>query len=352
MKARGYLPLIASAMMALPMAAAAEAGKFYLSPFVGVESFESGVGLDQSVGYGLSGLQMFTDNLGAELSYMKSTADVHQSTESVDIDQLFLRGIYSFGKMGYQERYEPYVSLGVGNVSFDPSNGKTDSETEIGAGLGVRFHFSDKVSAALGAEQRYGTTDYYQATVYTLAVSYAFGGEKPAAAPAAAPVAAAPAAPLDSDGDGVYDDKDQCPNTPAGREVDEKGCEYHLKKAEEMKLDILFDTNKSVIKPQYQGEVERAAKFLKRYADVQAVIEGHTDSDGSDAYNQKLSQSRADAVKASLITQYGIAASRLTATGYGESRPVASNATKDGKAQNRRVVAVFKAEVEIDPNKK
>src|SRR5690606_40114809 len=66
---------------------------------------------------------------------------------------------------------------------------------------------------------------------------YAFGGEEaPAPAPAPAPVAAP--APLDSDGDGVTDDKDKCPNTPRGREVDENGCEYHLKKSEEMKLDV------------------------------------------------------------------------------------------------------------------
>jgi OOP family OmpA-OmpF porin len=176
----------------------------------------------------------------------------------------------------------------------------------------------------------------------SLGVSYAFGEQsKPQAAPVVAP---APAAPVDTDGDGVTDDLDKCPNTPRGREVDAVGCEYHLTKTEEMKLDILFVTNKADITEQYVGEVERAAKFLKRYAGVKAVIEGHTDSDGSDAYNQKLSQRRADAVKGALVTRYGIDAARLSAVGYGESRPVTSNASKDGKAQNRRVVAVMQAE--------
>ena len=119
-----------------------------------------------------------------------------------------------------------------------------------------------------------------------------------------------------------------------------------------MKLDILFPTNKADITEQYVGEVERAAKFLKRYADVNAVIEGHTDSDGSDVYNQKLSQRRADAVKDSLVKNYGIDAARLTAVGYGESRPVTSNATKDGKAQNRRVVAVMQGEKTVPVMKK
>lgn len=348
MKARN-LSLIASALLALPLAAAADNNKFYLSPVAGIESYENSVGLDHGALYGLSGLQMFGEHLGAELSYLTGSHDIHHGTGEVDVDQLWLRGIYSFGKMGYQSRYEPYVSLGVGDVTFDPESGGSDSETEIGAGLGVRFHFTPRVSAALGAEQRYATNEYYQSTLYTLGLSYSFGGEEPAPVAAPAPVVAAP---LDSDGDGVFDDKDECPNTPRGREVDEKGCEYHLKKAEEMKLDVLFDVNKSDIKPQYHAEVERAAKFLKRYAAVHAVIEGHTDSDGSDKHNMKLSQDRADAVKSLLVTQYGIDATRLSAAGYGESRPVASNASKAGKAENRRVVAVFKAEVDVDPNKK
>jgi OOP family OmpA-OmpF porin len=340
--------MIVSALVALPMAASADAGKFYLTPLAGVEHFESS-DLEQSVHYGLSGLQMFTDNLGAELSYTMGSADVQGTNDEVDIDQLFLRGIYSFGKMGYQQRWEPFVSLGVGSVSFDAGNTDED-QTEAGLGLGTRFHFTERLSSVLSVEQRHGLDDSYNGQFYTLGLSYAFGGEAPKAEEPA-PVAAAPAAPVDSDGDGVYDDKDECPGTPAGREVDEKGCEYKLKKTEEMKLGILFDTAKSDIKPQYQAEVERAAKFLKRYAGVDAVIEGHTDADGSDAYNQKLSQARADAVKSMLINQYGIAASRLSAVGYGEGRPVASNATKVGKAENRRVVAVFKAEVEVDPNK-
>ena len=346
------LSSVASLLAAMPLIAAADEGQFLLSPVVGIESFESSVGLDQSTVYGASGLYQFSDHLGAELRYLQSEADVHHGSGDVDTKQYFLNGVYSFGKLGYQDRYEPFVTAGVGRVDYWAPGARRDAETELAAGLGVRLHFNDKLSAALAAEQRYGTTDYYQATVYTLGVSYAFGGNKPvAAAPvAAAPIVAAPA-PVDSDGDGVYDDKDQCPNTPAGREVDEKGCEYHLKKAEEMKLDILFDTNQAIIKPQFQGEVERAAKFLKRYSAVQAVIEGHTDSDGSDSYNLKLSKARAEAVRAMLINQYSINPARLEAQGYGESRPVASNASKEGKAQNRRVVAVFKAEVEIDPNK-
>jgi OOP family OmpA-OmpF porin len=77
---------------------------------------------------------------------------------------------------------------------------------------------------------------------------------------------------------------------------------------------------------------------MNQYADTVVTVEGHTDSQGSDAYNQKLSQSRADSVKAALITSYGIGADRVKAVGYGEAKPVSDNASAAGREQNRRVV--------------
>ena len=107
-----------------------------------------------------------------------------------------------------------------------------------------------------------------------------------------------------------------------------------------IEMRILFDTDKAIIKPQYFSEVEDVAEFMKKYGNTNAVIEGHTDSTASDAYNQKLSERRAQAVQKMLIEKYGIDPNRLIATGYGESRPIASNTTKVGRQQNRRVIAV------------
>lgn len=112
---------------------------------------------------------------------------------------------------------------------------------------------------------------------------------------------------------------------------------------ESIELKVLFDNDKSIIKPQYYNEVQRVADFMTRHPEVTATIEGHTDSNASESYNVKLSQRRVDAVKQLLIQNYGIDASRLNAIGYGELRPVASNATAEGRQQNRRVVAVFAA---------
>lgn len=112
---------------------------------------------------------------------------------------------------------------------------------------------------------------------------------------------------------------------------------------ENIELKVLFDNDKSYVKPHYYTEIEQVAKFMERHPEVTATIEGHTDSNASDMYNVKLSQRRVDAVKKILIEQYGVSANRLNSIGYGESRPIATNATAEGRQQNRRVVAVFQA---------
>ena len=96
-----------------------------------------------------------------------------------------------------------------------------------------------------------------------------------------------------------------------------------------------FDFNKATIKPAGRDVLDKAVKTLKDNPEVRVVVEGHTDSIGSDAYNQKLSERRARAVEDYLVSQ-GIAPSRLTTRGYGKSRPVASNKTEAGRAENRR----------------
>jgi len=108
-----------------------------------------------------------------------------------------------------------------------------------------------------------------------------------------------------------------------------------------IELRVEFDTNKSFVRPAYHERIKEVADYMNRHSDVDVVIEGHTDSRGSDAYNQGLSQRRADSVRQYLIDKFGISASRLTAKGYGESKPIADNNTAQGRQRNRRVVAVF-----------
>jgi outer membrane protein OmpA-like peptidoglycan-associated protein len=99
---------------------------------------------------------------------------------------------------------------------------------------------------------------------------------------------------------------------------------------------ILFDINKSTIKPESMGTLNEVAKLMKDHADLKFEIDGHTDSDGADDVNMKLSQVRADAVKDKLASM-GINAERLTAKGFGETKPIDKNDNAEGKANNRRV---------------
>ncbi|MEA5113136.1 MAG: OmpA family protein [Geobacteraceae bacterium] len=108
-----------------------------------------------------------------------------------------------------------------------------------------------------------------------------------------------------------------------------------------MTVDIQFDTDKAVIKPAYFREVEKVASFMKEHPQVKGTIEGHTDGVGSADYNLRLSQRRAESVVNLLVEKYGVDGSRLTAKGYGLTRPIADNRTKEGRQKNRRTVANF-----------
>ena len=142
----------------------------------------------------------------------------------------------------------------------------------------------------------------------------------------------------DRDGDGVLDKDDDCPDVPGT--VANKGCPEVtveiIKQLNDYSKTILFDLNKATIRQESYSVLQNIADIMKEYPSADFVIEGHTDSQGSDAYNQKLSNDRAASVR-QYLTTIGMSGNRLTSVGYGESRPIATNATKAGRQQNRRV---------------
>ena len=198
-----------------------------------------------------------------------------------------------------------------------------------------------------------------------------------------------PVPPADSDGDGVTDDKDKCPDTPAGRKVNADGCEldrdgdgivdgddacpdvyaktpngcpepvaatppaetlappaggYAAGSATEaadiprrLVLEgVNFDFDKATLRQADRDIIDQNAADLKEWGDVKVEISGHTDSIGSDRYNMGLSLRRANSVRNYLISK-GIAAERLVTKGYGEAQPIADNETEEGRFKNRRV---------------
>ncbi|MBT3312601.1 MAG: OmpA family protein [Desulfobacterales bacterium] len=162
---------------------------------------------------------------------------------------------------------------------------------------------------------------------------------------------------LDSDGDGVTDDMDKCPETPKGYKVDSDGCALDTDGddvIDEMDLcpttpegtmvdrvgcqaleGLKFDTGKSEIKSMNSPILDNVVDFMKRNPDLNYSVEGHTDNRGDETYNRMLSDDRAKAVVEYLVKE-GIDENRLSSTGYGFSKPIAPNTTSEGRAKNRR----------------
>lgn len=138
---------------------------------------------------------------------------------------------------------------------------------------------------------------------------------------------------LDSDGDGVVDRLDECPDTPPNTPVDSRGCELE---GEYVLEGVNFESNSDRLLPGATGILDDVVATLKRYPEIRFEVAGHTDSDGSEAYNEGLSARRAQTVHDYLAAN-GIAVDRMTVRGYGESQPIADNTSSAGKARNRRV---------------
>jgi outer membrane protein OmpA-like peptidoglycan-associated protein len=148
---------------------------------------------------------------------------------------------------------------------------------------------------------------------------------------------------IDGDGDGVADDRDRCPGTRTGSWVDAQGCPEATQRAslfgdrKSLALEgVRFDTGTAHLTLGSRVALDRVAKSLMSWPDARVEVAGYTDSRNSDSYNLKLSRERSAAVCEYLVVQ-GVASSRLKEKGFGESHPIADNATAAGRATNRRV---------------
>lgn len=180
----------------------------------------------------------------------------------------------------------------------------------------------------------------------------------------------------DTDGDGVCDGVDQCSNTPKGMKVDEKGChegagamrrtesepptakevekptpkpmpvappqtesERQLIATGRIRLEnVYFETASAKLLPESEAALDEAGQALEKFPYLKIEVEGHTDTRGSEAYNQKLSQARAESVRDYLLAKFQLSAANYTAKGYGESRPETQERNEEELLRNRRVV--------------
>lgn len=230
-----------------------------------------------------------------------------------------LDATYHFGTPGVGLR--PFVSAGVGHQSLSnlaPRTGR-DHTTFGNVGAGAKYYFTENVFAKASVDGMYGFDNNQAEWMAGVGFGVNFGGStKPVAAPVAEPT---PVEPV------VYE------------EVEE------VAEAVRVELDVKFDFDKADVKQDSYSDIENLAEFMKQYPQTATTVEGHTDSTGNAAYNQKLSERRAAAVRDTLVNQFGVEADRVNAVGYGKDRPVADNATSEGRAINRRVEASVEAQV-------
>ncbi|HCT41364.1 MAG TPA: HAD family hydrolase [Moraxellaceae bacterium] len=385
---------LALAVLLAPMAAVSQA-EITFTPFATYQSFDaqtveqiSGFAIAPDVedkeGYGLSLGFRFTPAIGLEAHFARTETELEANNGDIRADRLSLDGYYTFNADG---KFSPYLLLGVGEGRLKPAGDNTITDTIVNGGLGAFYRFTDKVALRMEAREVYNSDEDLNDAVAMLGLEFSPGNKSDEATtepqqqpePEQAPVeevaaVAAVAAIVDADKDGVADVADKCADTPAGVQVDadgcpldgdqdgvadisdkcpttaesvvvdETGCDKTLTEAISMELKVNFASGAAVVRAEDKAEIERVASLLKQYPSTKVEIQGHTDSSGKKASNDKLSQARADAVKNVLVSDFGVDAARVTATGYGSSQPVADNKTKEGRAENRRVIAVVSGE--------
>ncbi|MBA6329239.1 OmpA family protein [Colwellia sp. MB02u-6] len=220
------------------------------------------------------------------------------------------------------------------------SNAKSYNALNVGAGYS--FEVNDRLSfyseAAIYKDVDYGYIDQS----LKLGLKYAFGDVKQAAVsikPTLAAVSAVVAKVVDSDNDGVSDNIDRCADTPVTVKVDSMGCTLYSEQAVEIKLNIAFAHNSSIVEPALVDDIQRLADFMKEYTNTSVEIEGHTSITGTTDYNLMMSKKRAESVKSILVNKFNIDASRLTTKGYGQTQLLSTDNNIAAHKLNRRVVA-------------
>ena len=304
----------------------------------------------------LSGEYYFTDSLSTELAvalptkFKASIAGTAIGSEKLMPNTWTLK--YAFN---VPETFRPYLGAGVHytDISSQQLGIPAGSFSNPGVArawfvnLDARYlgNLTTKLNeSATGTELTNLKIDPW---LFSVGIGYRFGGSPIVAAPIAAAVVAPavvapppppppPPAPVakvdpDSDGDGVPDSIDQCPNTPRGTRVDKIGCSCDISQ------EVHFATGSAVLTEQDKVLLDQLVPLLQKVHFANGEIEGHTDSTGGKQMNQKLSERRAQAV-AAYLASHGIVGGRVTTIGYGETKPVDSNQTKEGRAHNRRVV--------------
>lgn len=151
----------------------------------------------------------------------------------------------------------------------------------------------------------------------------------------------------DNEGDGIIAARDNCPESRTGAEVNNSGCDTEKVVKIRRKLIVNFPTDSVVVDPKYYSEIQGLSEFMKEYPAVSVTIEGHTSIRGSAVYNKQLSLRRSEAIKALLVSRFGIEAERVKAVGFGFEQLLLEGSDEYVHAKNRRIVAEISSDKKI-----
>ncbi|MEQ8954085.1 MAG: OmpA family protein [Gammaproteobacteria bacterium] len=321
---------------------AAADGNFYVAPGVQWMDFDDDTLYHNDEGPFLGLGYQFNDSWAAEVSTFDLDPRI-SGAGKFDLDHYKVDLLYDLD-VNWGDTVTPFLVGGMGNTNFEGEN-----DTLVNLGAGVKFRLTDNLywRTSFRSNRYLGRAINDDDFGIDSALVFYFGSRTeraPRTPVVVTPPVQTPAptpAVRDSDRDGVADDDDDCPNTPTNYAVDENGCPIPIEEVARFELRVNFDFDRSEVKSEYLPEIESLARFLAQYPDVIAELEGHTDSVGTEQYNQGLSDRRANAVRDVLINRFNVSSARVSAQGFGESQPIASNDTSVGRAQNRRTVTVI-----------
>ncbi|GMG86189.1 OmpA family protein [Biformimicrobium ophioploci] len=349
-KLKGFSALLLSASVAVAVQAQ-ETHQAEITGMVGWDFIDSDRDLENgetaSLGFG------YVLNEDWTVEAFAQWLDSEHDDTGFDVDgrQYRLDALYHFAPSGDQGQWRTFVLFGAGDQKFEFGSASRDhDETFANVGLGFKYRLSSCWQLRADARTLYSLDEEDMDFGLNFGISYLLGARAPAPVPVMpAPVPAPAPEPVveqDSDGDGVPDRDDKCLNTPYGSKVNAEGCVLVRARDIRFDLSLRFAHDSDVIESHDPADVQQLVEYMERYGEARIVVEGHTDSSGSAAYNKRLSERRAAAMVRLLTGQYGIDPARLSSVGYGEERPIADNSTEQGRAANRRVVGKVAVTVE------
>lgn len=360
---RVLISLLLVVCLGIPAALAAEnrGETLVVSPVIGFDR----LGRDQNHRFTpLTGLRLgynLTAHWGGEVAFDQVASEGTSVSGLDQADNHYYRadGLYHLTP---GQPLVPYLVAGLGLVDRTaPSGAQSRLATLFGYGAGIKYFLSDEI--ALRGELRHlvAADGGEGGLTAMIGVSFVIGGgrtsEQPMPLVYQRYYADEESEPVTAQSHVVLPSGDGAVGSPLQQErgiidkliLDSMGSpvavtqvvrEQRIEK-KRIKLEIYFDTAKATIKPIFESELRLVAEYLQENPATSVVIEGHTDNVGSRRYNLNLSQRRGESVMEYLVKTHGVARERLSVVGYGYDRPVASNLTKTGRAQNRRVIAVF-----------